>query len=328
MKNLTRKEAEKICDEIFDKKYTDEEIAEILICIAKKGETEEEIAGFSDSLLKHAEPFPYREDVFDICGTGGSTVERFNVSTVVAFILASLGVKVAKHGNRGSHRPNGSFDFLEELGINIDVDGYVLSECLEKTNLAFIFARKFHPAMKMVAKARKIVDHRTIFNLAGPISNPANIKKQVVGTADKNMVDLLVKTGRLIGREECLVVSGHPGIDEISVSGISIVGGSQTTIREITPEQIDTPRYDYDKIPCGDAKFNAQEFYKLINNSANNGLEDIVCVNAGLALAFFKKSNFIIEDIKDGIRESRDAIRLGWMRKKFEEYKKAVKGIK
>lgn len=328
MKDLTRKEAENLCDEIFEEKYADKEIAETLICLARKGETAEEIAGFSDSLLKRAEPFPSRQSAFDICGTGGSAIERFNVSTSAAFILASLGIKVAKHGNRGSNKRNGSFDLLEELGINIEADGSVLSDCLENINLAFIYARKFHPAMKKAAEARKLVGCRTIFNLAGPISNPANIRKQIIGTADTTLIDVLIKTGLIIGREKHLIVSGYPKIDELSVSGESLIvlfDGSKTKTKKITPEQINIPRYGYNKIPCGDAGFNAQEFYKLINNLADKSLEDMVCANAGLALAFLSNSDVTAEDIKNGTREARDAIRLGLMKKKFNEYKKAVK---
>lgn len=150
MENLTREDARILCDSFLSGDINPQEAAKKLINLADKGETAEEIAGFSDSLLSHAQPFPNRKEVFDLCGTGGSSLDRFNVSTSVAFILASLGVNVAKHGNRGSRKPNGSFDLLEELGINIDLNGNQLSDLLDKTNLAFVYARKFHTAMKNV----------------------------------------------------------------------------------------------------------------------------------------------------------------------------------
>ena len=133
------------------------------------------------------------------------------MSTVVAFILASLDYTVAKHGNRGSRKPNGSFDLLEAIGIPIDLNGKQLSELLENSNLCFIYARAFHPAVKNVANARKMVGRRTIFNLAGPLSNPANIKHQIIGTIDQNSFELLLSVAKNSGRDSCIAVTGHPG---------------------------------------------------------------------------------------------------------------------
>lgn len=324
MKNLTRQEAECICADFFKNVYSDKEIAEILLALSKKGETAEEIVGFSDSLRKHSELFPFQEPVFDVCGTGGSAVERFNVSTAVAFVLASLNIKVAKHGNRGSHRSNGSFDFLEELGINIDVDGNVLSDCLEKTGLAFVFAPKFHHVMKNVVEARRLAGCRTIFNLAGPISNPANVEKQIIGVSDYRLVNTMLKAGQILGRKKFLVVSGYPSIDEFSVSGVSVIALSNLK-REIVPEQIGIKRCDYSKIPCGNAKINAKNFLALINNLASKSLEDMVCANAGLALALLRSDAITVADIKNGICDAREAISSGLVKKKFEEYKKTIK---
>lgn len=324
MKNLTREEAKSLCDEFLEGKYTDKEIAEILVFLAKKGETAEEIVGFSDSLLSRSEPFPFQEPVVDVCGTGGSMVDRFNVSTTVAFILASLGIKVAKHGNRGSRKPNGSFDFLEELGVNIDVGGDVLSKCLDEISLAFIFARKFHPAMRAVAEARKMVGHRTIFNLAGPISNPANIRTQIIGTVDVDGLNLFVDVGKIIGRK-ILVVSGHPQIDELSICGVSVIAFSEGK-KEITPEEMELKRCVCGEILCGDAKSNAKEFLKLIEGQGSRTLEDLICANAGLAIAFVENGeNITMKNIKDGIGKAREAIRSGRVKEKFMVYKNAVK---
>lgn len=279
MRNQTRLEARQLCNDFIQMKYSDKEIADILISLSDKKETSEEISGFVDALLENAEPFPSREPAFDVCGTGGSKVDRFNISTAVAFILASLGIKVAKHGNRGSRKPNGSFDLLENLGIPIDLNGDRLSDLLNKTNLAFVFANKFHPAMKNVTNARKIANQRTIFNLAGPLSNPANIKKQIIGTIDKSHFDLLLKTSISIGREKCLVVSGEPGIDELSISGVSNYKSSweDDKLKEITPKQMGLAACDYSKIPYGNSDENAQQFMNLIEGSGNIYIEYMVC---------------------------------------------------
>ena len=294
-------------------------MAEILGALSRKPETSDEVSGFVDALLERSEPFPSRAEAIDVCGTGGNIGERFNVSTAVAFILASVGLRVAKHGNRGSRKPNGSFDLLEILEIPIDLDGEQLSEILEETNLAFIYARKFHPAMKHVARARKIAERRTIFNLAGPLSNPANVKNQVIGTIDTKFFELLLTASRALGRGKSLVVSGHPGIDELSITGDTQY---QTTWSDglftVIPEQLGIKRAESASIPCGNAVQNAKEFMTLMNGNGNACLEDMVCANAGLAMV----CNDPTMNIRDGIRLSREAIHKGLMKNKFDHYKK------
>lgn len=318
MQNLTRQNAKKLCNEFLNSKYSDNEIAEILISLADKKETSEELSGFVDALLENSEPFPSRTPALDVCGTGGSTGDRFNVSTAVAFILASMNIKVAKHGNRGSRKANGSFDLLEMLEIPIDLDGERLSYLLEKTNLAFIYARKFHPAMKNVANARKIAGRRTIFNLAGPLSNPANIHDQIIGTIDRNLFDTILKTSKTVGRKKCLTVSGHPEIDELSITGKSTYKTSwEDILIEISPKQLGIKECEPSKIPCGNAKENADEFFRLIAGNGNSYLEDMVCANAALALNCQNNSISIL----DGMCQVREVIRKGLVKMKFLEYK-------
>lgn len=321
MQNLSRLEAKQLCTDFLHLKYSDKETAGILISLADKKETSEEISGFVDALLESAEIFPSRVPAIDVCGTGGSKIDRFNISTAVAFIIAALGIKVAKHGNRGSRKPNGSFDLLEELGIPIDLNGDNLSDLLEKTNLAFIFARKFHPAMKNVASARKIANRRTIFNFAGPLSNPANITNQVIGTVDNSCLDLLLKSSKAIGREKCLIVSGHPEIDELSITGVSNYKTSwdeNDKVHEVTPEQIGFKGCISSEITSGNAKENAQQFISLIEGNGNIFLENMVCANVGLALYCYDNSVTLLE----GVDVARNAIHQGAMKQKFVEYKK------
>ena len=319
MQNLTRQDAKQLCNDFIHSKYSDADMAEILVSLSDKKETSEELSGFVDALLENAEPFPSRTPAFDVCGTGGSSGDRFNVSTAVAFILASLGIKVAKHGNRGSRKANGSFDLLEMLEIPIDLGGEKLSELLEKTNLAFVFARRFHPAMRNVALARQIAGRRTIFNWAGPLSNPAHIQNQIIGTIDKSFFNTILATCNILGRNKFLVVSGHPDIDELSITGSSTYKTSWENFPvELSPEQIGITKCDSSKIPCGDAKENATEFLKLITGNGNKFLEDMVCANAGLAL--YCQNNSI--SISDGITQSREAIHTGLVNHKFIEYKK------
>jgi anthranilate phosphoribosyltransferase len=317
MNNLNRHESKKLCNDILDCKFTDHEISELLIELATKGETSDEIAGFVDALLDYAEPFPNRVNAMDICGTGGGEFDRFNVSTVAAFILGTLGVKICKHGNRGSRKPNGSFDFIEELGIPIDLNGDCLSILLEKTNIAFIYARKFHPVMKNVVNARKLAGCRTIFNLAGPLSNPANIENQIIGTVNKKYFETLLSTARILNRKKCIAVAGEPGIDELSISGESIYLTSWDNIEhKIVPEDINLERINYSKIPSGNSKDNAIEFLKLIEGEGNIDLENMVCANVGLALHCQNECS-----IQDGIKRAKEVINSKLVKKKYIEYK-------
>lgn len=323
MQNLTREQAKQLCNDFVNQKYSDEEIADILMTLAEKKETSEEISGFVDCLLENAKPFPSTKPAMDVCGTGGVAIDRFNVSTVVAFILAALGLTVAKHGNRGSRKPNGSFDLLERIGIPIDLDGEQLSNLLEDTNLSFIFARRFHPAVKNVANARKMVGKRTIFNLAGPLSNPANIKYQIIGTVDPLSINLLLSTARSIGREYCIAVSGHPGIDEMSITGESQFKSTwEEIVRNTTPEALGLVRPACEQIPAGDVIENTKEFLMLIAGEGNPCLEDMICANAGLALMCYDTTL----TIEQGMREARKAIHSGIVKEKVKEYsKKAMK---
>jgi len=253
----------------------------------------------------------------DICGTGGSEFDRFNVSTAVAFILGTLGIKICKHGNRGSRKPNGSFDFIEELGIPIDLNGECLSILLEKTNIAFIYARKFHPAMKNVVNARRLAGCRTIFNLAGPLSNPANIEHQIIGTVNKKYFSTLLKTARMLNRKKCITISGEPGIDELSISGESYFLTSwDNKEQKISPEDMNIKCIDYLNIPSGSSKENAIEFLKLIEGEGNVDLENMICANVGLALYCQYQYS-----IQDGIKMAKEAIKSKNVKKKYLEYK-------
>ncbi len=317
MNNLTKDEATELCNQFLSGTISDSEGADILVDLSTKGETPEEISGFSESLLNHSLPFPNRTKVFDLCGTGGSNLDRFNVSTAVAFVLGALGVKVAKHGNRGSKRPNGSFDLLEVLGINIDLDGERLSEILDETDLAFVYARRFHTAMRNVVNARQLANRRTIFNLAGPISNPANVTHQIIGVTDRNSISTMLNTLSLLNRERGVVVSGHPGIDEASISGDSEIADTIGTTAQLSPEDFGIQRLNYDNLPCGDADFNALEFWKLISGEGHVGIENMVCINASLSL-FCTGST---DNLAEGVKLCRNVISKGKMKQTFDAYK-------
>jgi anthranilate phosphoribosyltransferase len=314
--SFSEKEAAAIAWDIFESNVNDRAVADFLVALAQKGETAAEVAGFASELVRRALPVNAPATCVDLCGTGGSDLARFNVSTAAAFVAASCGVPIAKHGNRGSRRPNGAFDLLEALGIPIELPPKLIEECLAQVGVAFIFARMYHPGMKRVTQARKLAGRRTIFNLIGPLSNPAGVTHQLVGTADAARLWVLGEALQRIGRTRALVVYGDPGIDEFSVSGKSVV-------LEVTPNGIiesefqlseaGIERVDYAELPTGDCHDNAIVFYQLLDDKAPQGIRDMVALNAGAVLYLSGHTRTIAE----GYRAASDAIGDGRMKKKF-----------
>jgi anthranilate phosphoribosyltransferase len=206
--NLSLTQAADLCATFLEEDLTDAAIAETLVLLAKKGETADEICGFAQALLQRATPVPFDHGTVDVCGTGGSDLERFNVSTAAAFVLACAGLSVAKHGNRGSKRPNGSFDLLEALEVPFQLNGDQVAQCLNQTGIGFLFARSFHPTMRKVVEARRQAKRRTIFNLAAPLCNPTQVAYQLVGTAARPMGRILAQSCIRLGRPQGCVVWG------------------------------------------------------------------------------------------------------------------------
>ncbi|MBN2443692.1 MAG: anthranilate phosphoribosyltransferase [Spirochaetales bacterium] len=317
--NLTQTEAEKCLNLIFHESVKDDDIAELLILLAEKGESKEETAGFSASLLKNAIKLDLTRESIDLCGTGGSGRDRFNISTLSAFILAAGGMKVIKHGNKGSRCANGSFDLLEKIGCNFDLPEERQKAVFNETNLCFVFARKYHPAMKKVVPARKKAARRTIFNIIGPLSNPAQPYYQIIGTTEHTKAKLIARVLEESDRKKCLVIVGEPGIDEISISGkTTIYEVENKKIKEYTfePQDFNIPLIKYEYLPGGDADTNKKLFLDLIENKGNNYLKDMVCLNAGAAFYCAKAD----KTIDDGCERSRELLDSGKVKKIYEKY--------
>lgn len=308
-----------LIEKMLSGKLTDEEIAGVIISLREKGETSEDIYDYVSIINKHATPIFPKSELLDVCGTGGSGLNRFNVSTASAFILSALGVPVIKHGNRGSQRPNGSFDLLESLGVDINQSPSQIEETIAKTNLGFVFAKHYHPCLKAVANARKLAGGRSIFNLAGPLSNPANITYQVIGTADFSKASILAAACIKLGRKRVAVVYGEPGIDEVSISGISHIVeyfGHQIKSYQITPEEFGITAVSYDRIPGGDVDINKKIFLDLLNGEADQAIIDMVALNSGLALYV----SGVEASIEYGYRASLECIQSGKMKHQFIAY--------
>ena len=259
---------------------------------AQVGETPAAIAAVVRYLRQQAVTVPVTTPGMDVCGTGGSGLTRYNVSTTVAFVLAALGVPVAKHGNRGSRRPNGSFDLLDALAIPFELAPEAQAELYNELKLVFCFARTHHPIVGKVGAYRKEAGCRTIFNLSGPLANPAPIEAQLLGTAEPARMPVLAEALRLLEVPRAVVVTGEPGIDEASVAGATqwlALNGSAEDSGSFSLDIV----ADYAELPGGDAPVNAALFQRLIDPSAAAdtelaGLLAMVEVNAALALAAWR----------------------------------------
>ena len=324
--SLRSDEAEQCLDTILEKDVPDQQIAKLLRALSEKGESADEILGFSRALLAKSRPIPLPSNAIDSCGTGGSGLNRFNVSTTTAFVLSAGGVPVIKHGNKGSKRPNGGFDLLEKLGCEFDFEDDQLQKVFTKTKVCFLFARTYHPVMKKVVTARQIANRRTIFNLSAPLCNPANPQYQILGTIDVEMGRKLVEVLRQLGRTRFLIVIGEPGIDEISISGSThIFELADGIIKEydIKPSDFGITERDYNTIPGGDNDENAEIFLSLLKNQTPKSIMDLVCLNAGAAFYCFGRTDSITE----GFDLSKDLFARGLVQEKFFEYKRLSNGI-
>ena len=324
--SLQVSEAEQCLNTILEKDVPDRQIAELLIALSEKGESADEVLGFSRALLAKSRSVPLPSNAIDSCGTGGSGLNRFNVSSTAAFVLSAGGVPVIKHGNKGSKRPNGSFDLLEKLDCEFDFEDDGLQDIFAKTNVCFLFARTYHPVMKKVVTARQMADRRTIFNLSAPLCNPANPQYQILGTIDVEMGGQLAEVLRQLGRKRFLIVIGEPGIDEISISGpthVFEVVGDITKEYEITPSEFGITELDYSTIPGGDSDENAEIFLSLLQNQTPKPILDLVCLNAGAAFYCFGRT----DSIEEGFDLSKSLFAKGLVQKKFLEYKRLSNGI-
>lgn len=298
---------------------SDDEVCSSIISLREKGETANDILEYVKCINSYAVRVSPDGELMDVCGTGGSGLDRFNVSTASTFILSALGVKVIKHGNRGSQRPNGGFDLLEKLGINIEQSPTKIEETIRTKNLGFVFAKYYHPSLKSVAKGRLLAGGRSIFNLAGPLSNPANITYQVIGTADHSKAEILSEVCLKLGRKKSIVVYGEPGIDEVSISGKTHVyecANGKVEKYTLEPRDFGITPVGYDNIPGGDAEDNRDIFLDLIEGRASESINDMVSLNAGIALYTAGK----VDSIKKGYEAAKKCILTGSMKRQFEQY--------
>jgi anthranilate phosphoribosyltransferase len=285
--DLTFDQARALQDRIFEGQVSEVQIAAFLAMMRMKKATAAEIAGLAYSLRDHAVPVETGiANMIDTCGTGGAVVKTFNISTASALVAAGAGVYVAKHGNRGITSKCGSADVLDELGVNIDPGPQVVAECIKQARIGFMFAPKFHPAMRFVQPIRKSLDFRTAFNILGPLANPAKVKAQVMGVSDVDLLPRIAEALKMLGARRAMVVHGQ-GMDEISLLGktkvIELRDGIVTTI-ELDPSDFGIDHASIDELGSGDAITNAATIRDILAGKEHGPRRDIVVLNAGAAI--------------------------------------------
>ncbi|RXJ76215.1 anthranilate phosphoribosyltransferase [Arcobacter sp. F155] len=309
-------------DDIFENRLPQEEVREYLIELYERGETAAEIAGAASAMREHLIPLPLhyelKEKAIDIVGTGGDKSYSFNISSTVSILLAGTDSYVAKHGNRSVTSKSGSADMLEELGINLNLSLDNTAKMLEETGFCFMFAQNHHPAMKYIMPIRKSIDHRTIFNILGPLSNPATVSKQLIGVFDKSYINRIATALDLLETKKSIVVSSKDGMDEISISDITYatrLENGKIEDFEIDPQAYGLKLAPKESIVGGDAKQNAQITRDILSNKIDGPMLDIVLINAAAALEVDGKAR----DIQDGLEIAKEAIQSGKAKTKLEQ---------
>jgi anthranilate phosphoribosyltransferase len=307
--SLTRAEACDLMTEVLAGECTDAQIAALLVALHMKGETVEEIVGFAEAIRQAATALPIhrnstvdvsgteRDALVDTCGTGGDTSGTFNISTAAALVVAGAGVRVAKHGNRSVTSKCGSADVMEALGVNINLPRARIAACLDEIGIAFLFAPAIHSAMKYVQPARRELRLRTVFNLLGPLTNPAQASAQVVGVYSAELVEKLAEALSMLGVRRAMVVHGHDGLDEITVTSatrVAEVRDGKVRTYEVTPEEFGFRRASLDEISGGDAGGNAAIIAEILSGK-HSARRDVVLLNAAAALVAAGKADHLAE---------------------------------
>ncbi|MCX5902292.1 MAG: anthranilate phosphoribosyltransferase [Proteobacteria bacterium] len=319
--NLSEAEMMEVFEEIMDGKTTPAQIASLITALSMKGETVDEIAGAARCMRQKATGIPLhsKAEVLDTCGTGGDNRNTFNISTAVAFVASAAGVRVAKHGNRYISSNCGSADVMEQLGIKVSLKPDEIARCIDTIGMGFLFAPNLHGAMKHALAPRKEIGIRTIFNMLGPLTNPAGATMQILGVYDGRMTEMFARVLHRLGTRRALVVHGLDGLDEITICAESIISelknGVVTTSR-IHPMDCGLPMRDLQDIKGGTANENAEIISKVLKGEKGPHRE-IVLINAGAALMVAGTAG----SLKDGMKMAVEAIDSGLALNKLKQLK-------
>jgi len=331
--HLTEAEMFDVIDQITDGKATPAQIGALLVALRIKGETIDEITGAVRVMRKKCIPIPpyhssqvaidrdeinlEKETIVDTCGTGGDGTKTFNISTTTAFVVAGAGLKVAKHGNRSVSSLCGSADVIEKLGVNLNLTPEQVGQCIQKVGIGFLFAPLLHGAMRYVIGPRREIGLRTIFNVLGPLTNPASASVQVLGVYEKQLTEKLAGVLKKLGAKSAFVVYGEGSYDEISITGTTYITqliNNQLKSYEITPESVGMKSATPEDIIGGDAQTNANITTGILSGKTGP-CRDIVLLNAAAALIAAEKAN----DFSDGIALAEKSIDSGAAKDKLEQ---------
>jgi anthranilate phosphoribosyltransferase len=310
--HLQADEAEAVMNQIMRGEATEAQIGAYLMGLRMKGETEAEILGSARAMRANSVKVPTQADgdLLDTCGTGGDMSGTFNISTTVAFVAAGAGVRIAKHGNRASSSKCGSADVLAELGVNLDLTPEQVGRCVDEIGIGFLFAPKLHPAMKHAIGPRREMRVRTIFNILGPLTNPAGAQRQLMGVFTLDLTEFLAKVLGALGSTCALVVCGYGNLDELTTTGPNRVShyesGSVNTY-ELDPLDLDLKTAHISELLGGDAPENARILRGILSGAVDAAKRDVVLLNAGAALVAAGRAR----DITDGIAQAAGVIASG-----------------
>jgi anthranilate phosphoribosyltransferase len=312
--NLTNKQMEQMVSEVMEGKASDAVIGAILVLLRQKGETIEEIYGTVNALLNHVERIHLHPEAIDTCGTGGDASGTFNISTVASIIAHAAGVKIAKHGNRSISSQCGSADVLEALGININLNPEQTKAIFEKTSYAFLYAPNYHKSMKAVAQVRRELGIRTIFNMVGPLANPAFVSRQLIGVYDKELTGMFAQVLRQRGAEHCLVVNGVTkegiSLDEPNICGatyISELKNASVTSYTLHPEDFGFKRRRLEELQGGSLQESVKIVWDIVENRADEAKRDAAVYASGMAIYVGGKA----KTMQEGFEKAKEVIETG-----------------
>ncbi len=329
LESLSRHEAAAAMTDILSGETPDAQIAGFIVALRIKGETVDEMTGLATAMLAAAEPLEVPSSAIDIVGTGGSSHRRrhaLNISTMASIVAAAAGAIVCKHGNRKASSTSGSFDFLEAIGVDIDLTPAGLEACVAKVGVGFAFARTFHPAMRYVGPVRAQLGIPTVFNVLGPLAHPGRLTRQVVGTSSAELASTMAEVLRNLGSQRSWVVVGEDGIDELTTTGptrVFEVTGDGVTDFEVTPQDagID-PAPSLDALAGGSARENAAVFNSIVDGSERGPRRDVVVLNAAAGLVVAG----VADDLTAGVKMAGEAIDDGRAEQKVADLIAAAKG--
>jgi len=322
--NLTLEESQKIVESIEKDEITEAQLGGILVSLRTKGETPEELAGFISALHSRAKRVPNKSPAIDVCGTGGDHSNTFNISTGVAIVLASMGIPVAKHGNRAASSKSGSIDVVEALNLKFHSEPEKTAEEIDSKGISFIFAPYYHPVVGKAGKVRKELGIGTIFNLSGPMLNPANLKAQILGVYSSSVLKKLAECAKILGRDNILFYHGKDdGIDEISLSGVTEmawVKGNSIDYFTFHPSDIGLPTYPPEEFKGGDPKENAEILLNIFKGKGTPAQTDIIALNSAFGLYILGN----VKNVREGFDKIKEHILEGKVYKFLESLREAT----